>query len=375
MKALVLTQYNHFELQDVPEPEVGPEDVLLQVRACGICGSDVHGMDGSTGRRRPPVIMGHEASGVVAAVGARVHEWKPGDRVTFDSTIFCGECGPCRAGRINLCDNRRVLGVSCDEYRQHGAMAERVAVPQHILYRLPDAVSFQRAAMVEPVSIAYHAVHRARIAVNDTAMVVGTGMIGLLVVQMLRLAGCGRIIAVDRDAGRLAVARRLGADDTLQADAVDVPAEVQRLTGGRGADLALEVVGIAPTVQAAVASLRKGGQLVLVGNVSPSRGIAASGCGHSRTDALWVLLFGRRVSGLPRTDRPWSDRRRRAHECHCPAGRRRRLVRTPAPHGSRPDESDPGTVIGFAVSRSCRRRRFPDFWQDLLDTARSGGRQ
>ena len=269
MKALVLTQYNHFELQDVPEPEVGPEDVLLQVRACGICGSDVHGMDGSTGRRRPPVIMGHEASGVVAAVGARVHEWKPGDRVTFDSTIFCGECGPCRAGRINLCDNRRVLGVSCDEYRQHGAMAERVAVPQHILYRLPDAVSFQRAAMVEPVSIAYHAVHRARIAVNDTAMVVGTGMIGLLVVQMLRLAGCGRIIAVDRDAGRLAVARRLGADDTLQADAVDVPAEVQRLTGGRGADLALEVVGIAPTVQAAVASLRKGGHLVLVGNVSP----------------------------------------------------------------------------------------------------------
>jgi L-iditol 2-dehydrogenase len=226
-------------------------------------------MDGSTGRRRPPVIMGHEASGVVAAVGASVRNWKPGDRVTFDSTIFCGKCGPCLAGRINLCDNRRVLGVSCDEYRQHGAMAERVAVPQHILYRLPDAVSFQRAAMVEPVSIAYHAVHRARVAVNDTAVVVGTGMIGLLVVQMLRLAGCGRIIAVDRDAGRLAAAKGLGADHTLDADALDVPAEVQRLTAGRGANMALEVVGIAPTVQTAVASLRKGGQLVLVGNVSP----------------------------------------------------------------------------------------------------------
>lgn len=269
MKALVLTRYNQFDFQDVPEPQIGPEDVLLQVRACGICGSDVHGMDGSTGRRRPPVIMGHEAAGVVAAVGANVSEWKPGDRVTFDSTIFCGRCGPCRAGRVNLCDHRRVLGVSCDEYRQHGAMAERVAVPQHILYRLPDSLSFQRAAMVEPVSIAYHAVHRARIAVNDTAVVVGAGMIGLLVVQMLRLAGCGRIIAVDLDAGRLAVAGRLGAHDTLQADAVDAPAEILRLTGGRGADLALEVVGVATTVQTAIASVRKGGQLVLVGNVSP----------------------------------------------------------------------------------------------------------
>jgi len=269
MKALVLTQYNHFELQDVPEPEMGPDDVLLDVRACGICGSDVHGMDGSTGRRRPPIIMGHEAAGVVAAVGANIRDWKPGDRVTFDSTIFCGHCRPCRAGRVNLCDRRRVLGVSCDEYHQPGAMAERVAVPGHILYRLPDAISFPQAAMVEPVSIAYHAVHWAKIAVNDTAVVMGAGMIGLFVVQMLRLAGCGRIIAVDLDAGRLALAAQLGAHDVLQANAVDVPAEILRLTGGSGADIGLEVVGMAATIQTAIASLRKGGQLVLVGNLSP----------------------------------------------------------------------------------------------------------
>jgi len=158
-------------------------------------------------------------------------------------------------------------------------MAERVAVPGHILYRLPDTLSFQRAAMVEPVSIAYHAVHRAKIVVNDTAVVVGAGMIGLLVIQMLRLAGCGRIIAVDLDAGRLALAARLGAHDILQAAATatanaadvaaDTAAEILRLTGGNGADVGLEVVGLAATIQMAVASLRKGGQLVLVGNLSP----------------------------------------------------------------------------------------------------------
>ena len=179
MKALVLVEYNRFELQDVPAPEIGPEQVLVEVKACGICGSDVHGMDGSTGRRRPPLIMGHEAAGVVAAIGGDVSGWSEGDRVTFDSTIYCGKCWFCRCGRINLCDNRRVLGVSCEEYRQDGAFAQYVAVPQHILYRLPDEVSFARASMVEPLSVAFHAVHRTCISLSDTAVVVGAGMIGL----------------------------------------------------------------------------------------------------------------------------------------------------------------------------------------------------
>src|ERR1700753_4460991 len=135
MKALVMTAYKQFELQDMPTPDVGDKDVLVRVKACGICGSDVHGMDGSTGRRRPPIIMGHEASGVIAEIGAAVNNWKSGDRVTFDSTIYCGNCDYCRRGEINLCDNRRVLGVSCQDYRQHGAFAEFVVVPQRVLYR------------------------------------------------------------------------------------------------------------------------------------------------------------------------------------------------------------------------------------------------
>jgi L-iditol 2-dehydrogenase len=269
MKALVLTQYHHLEIQDVPEPEIGPEEVLVAVRACGICGSDVHGMDGSTGRRRPPIIMGHEAAGEIVQVGAGVHGWAVGDRATFDSTVYCGRCAPCRAGHINLCDNRRVLGVSCEEYRRHGAFADFVAVPQHILYRLSDNLSFQRAAMVEALSIAVHAVARTRVRLDDTALVVGAGMIGLLVLQTLRAAGCGRIFVADLVPGRLDLARKLGADDVLQSDALDVPQEVLRQTGGRGVDVAVEAVGLTPTVQTAVASLRKGGQLTLVGNFAP----------------------------------------------------------------------------------------------------------
>jgi L-iditol 2-dehydrogenase len=269
MKALVLTAYNHFEFQDVPEPAVGPEEVRIAVRACGICGSDVHGMDGSTGRRRPPLVMGHEAAGEIVELGPAVRGWAVGDRVTFDSTLYCGQCPFCRAGQVNLCDRRRVLGVACEEYRCHGAMAEYTAVPQRVLCRLPDDLSFERAAMAEPVSIAVHAVHRTRITLGDTAVVVGAGMIGLLAVQALRLAGCGTVLAVDLDSHRLELACRLGADQGLRADQADVPAEIFRRTHGRGADIALEAVGLSATVQTAVASVRKGGQVTLVGNFSP----------------------------------------------------------------------------------------------------------
>ena len=270
MKGLVLKQYKEFEYGDVPNPVCGTGDVLIQVKACGICGSDIHGMDGGTGRRIPPIIMGHEAAGVITQVGANVIEWKPGDRVTFDSTIYCGKCNYCRHGQVNLCDNRRVLGVSCADYRQDGALAEFVVVPQHILYPVPEGVSFEQAAMVEALSVAFHAVARTPIALNDTAVVVGAGMIGLLVIQSLRLAGCGKIIAVDIDQSRLDLACQLGADLGLKSDVVDVPAMVLQQTNNRGADIAFEVVGIGPAMQTAIACLKKGGSLTLVGNLKPS---------------------------------------------------------------------------------------------------------
>ena len=269
MKAMLLTEYKNLTVTEFPMPEVSANDVLVQVRACGICGSDIHGYDGSTGRRIPPLVMGHEAAGVITEIGSQVTSFKVGDRVTFDSTVSCGQCFFCRRGDINLCDNRMVLGVSCGEYRRHGAFAEYVSVPQHICYLLPEGLPFEHAAMIEAVSIAVHAANRTPVSLGDTAVVVGSGMIGLLVIQAMRLAGCGRIIAVDLAEDRLEKAKELGADIGLKGDAVDVPAEVRKLTSGRGADVVLEVVGISSTVNMAIACARKGGSVTLVGNLSP----------------------------------------------------------------------------------------------------------
>ena len=269
MQALLLKNYMELELTDLPEPEVGPEDVLVRVKACGICGSDVHGYDGSTGRRIPPLVMGHEAAGVVVATGSHVRGFGAGDRVTFDSTIYCGECFFCRRGEQNLCDDRQVLGVSPGEYRRHGAFAEYVAVPRRIVYKIPEALSFEHAAMIEAVSVAVHAAGLTPVAMGDTAVVVGAGMIGLLAVQALRLAGCGRVFAVDVDNARLQLARQMGAAEVWNPRECDVPAAVRGVTEGRGAEVALEAVGSTAPVQTALASLRKGGALTLVGNFSP----------------------------------------------------------------------------------------------------------
>jgi L-iditol 2-dehydrogenase len=291
MKALMLEEYMKLVYRDVPDPVRGDGEVLIKVKACSICGSDVHGMDGSTCRRRPPVIMGHEASGVIEEAGSS-GRWKKGDRVTFDSTVYCGECWFCRRGDINLCDNRRVLGVSCEDYRKDGAFAEYVVVPEHIIYRLPDAVEFEQAVLVEALSIAVHAVARANISLGDTVVVVGAGMIGLLVIQALRIAGAKAVVAVDLDDSRLEMARKLGASATVNSAVADPAAVVGEITEGRGADCAFEVVGIGPAVETAARVIRKGGKLIFVGNLAPTvpfplqsivtREITIFGCCSSR---------------------------------------------------------------------------------------------
>ena len=268
MKALVLKAYGQLEIQDVAPPGIGPKDVLVRVMACGICGSDVHGMDGSTGRRIPPIVMGHEAAGLVERVGAQVTSFRPGDRVTCDSTIYNPESFFSRRGQVNLCDDRRVLGVSCEDYRQNGAFAELVSVPSHILYALPTGMTFEQAAMVEPVSIAVHARNLTPMASGDTALVFGTGLIGLMMVQVLRAAAVARIVAVDVDPGRLALAAELGAHHLINSATDDVAAAVRALTQGRGADVAFEAVGLEATVRGAIHAVRKGGTVTLIGNLA-----------------------------------------------------------------------------------------------------------
>jgi L-iditol 2-dehydrogenase len=268
MKALLLAKYGHLEMTELPQPTPDADEVLVRVAACGICGSDVHGYDGSSGRRIPPIVMGHEAAGVIAAVGSDVRTFKEGDRVTFDSTVYCGACGPCMRGEVNLCDRRQVLGVSCGDYRRAGAFAEFVSVPARIVYRLPDALSFAEASMLEAVAVAVHAVSLAQISKDTTALVVGAGTIGLLTLQALKAAGCKRVLIADVDDSRLALAITLGATEALNAGK-ELMAEVLERTSGAGVDVAVEAVGRNETVNGCIDSIRKGGAVVLVGNISP----------------------------------------------------------------------------------------------------------
>jgi len=214
-------------------------------------------------------VMGHEAAGVIAEVGEGVTGFAAGDRVTFDSTVYCGACDYCLRGEINLCDNRQVVGVSTPDFRRAGAFAEFVTVPERIVYRLPDAMSFAEAAMLEAVAVAIHAVAVSDLKGGETALVIGAGMIGLLTLQAARAAGCSRLLVADVDASRLKLAKEAGADATILASGSEMVDEVLRLTGGRGVDIALEAVGRDETVSAAVDAVRKGGTVTLIGNITP----------------------------------------------------------------------------------------------------------
>jgi L-iditol 2-dehydrogenase len=269
MKALLLTEYSKLEMADVPVPQPAANEVLIRVEACGICGSDVHGYDGSSGRRIPPLVMGHEAAGTIESVGSGVQKFHKGDRVTFDSTIYCGKCEFCLKGEMNLCGHREVLGVSTTEFRRAGAFADYVVVPELVLHALPASVPFAEAAMVEPLAVAVHAVAISNIPRGSSALVVGAGMIGLLVLQALKEAGCSQIIVSDIDDTRLKLARELGATSTINAKTSDSVAEIKKLTNGAGVDFALEAVGSTPTVKAAIESVKRGGTVTLIGNIAP----------------------------------------------------------------------------------------------------------
>ena len=269
MRVMVLAEPKRLELTDMPDPAPGPGEVVVRIKACGICGSDVHGFDNRSGRRIPPLVMGHESAGVVAAVGKGVTDVKEGDPVTLESVIPCTTCEACRRGDTNQCPNLEILGVSTERFRRHGAYAEYVALPRALVHSVPEAMPLEQAAMVEPVSVAVHAVKRTPLQPDDLVVVVGTGMIGLLVVQALKAKGCGHLIAVDLDARKRALAIELGADAALDPAVCDVPAEVFQRTGGRGADVAMEVVGIAKTTETALACARTGGVVTLVGNLEP----------------------------------------------------------------------------------------------------------
>ena len=266
MKALLHTKPYCLEYTDFPDPQLGDDELLVRVKACGICGSDVHGFTGKTGRRIPPLIMGHEAAGVVQGIGKNARGFRKGDRVCFDSTVYCNKCAACRAGKYNRCVSRQVLGVSVPEFKRHGAFAEYVAVPWWIVAGIPDNMSFVQAALLEPVSIGMHAANRARISIGDTVVVVGAGAIGLFVLQACKLKGA-RVIICDINDFRLEVARELGAEVLVNPTKSSLKDKVLKVSDGAGADVAFEVVGFAQTFADAISVTKTGGHLVAVGNL------------------------------------------------------------------------------------------------------------
>jgi L-iditol 2-dehydrogenase len=264
MKALVFRGPGEMPLEDRPDPHPKAGEVVVAVRACGICGSDVHGYAGATGRRRIGVVMGHEAAGEIVEVGPEVAAAAIGQRVVLRSILSCGRCDRCEHGQPNICLERHGLGMHLD-----GAYADRIVVPEALVVPLPDALSYEDGAIVEPLAVAMHAVNITPFGPMDSVAIVGAGAIGLLTLLAVRRRGAGRILVTDREPHRLALARRLGADEAIDVATEDPVAAIGAATDGRGADAVFEAVGIAATVAQSVAAARPGGHVTWIGNSAP----------------------------------------------------------------------------------------------------------
>lgn len=259
-------------IEDVPIPKITPDQILVKVAACGVCHTDLHYLEhGVPTFKKPPIILGHEASGVVEEVGAHIAQFKKGQRVLIPSVLTCGHCAFCRMGRENICSNMTMLGNHID-----GAYAEYVAVPAKDVLDLPESIPLQEASIIaDAISTPYHAVkNRARVRPGDTVVIFGCGGVGINAVQLAAAAG-GFVIAVDVNDRKLEWARQFGAAETINAKSVErVSKAVKKLTGG-GADIAMEVIGNPRTIEEALECLRIGGRLCVVGYTNEAVSIVA----------------------------------------------------------------------------------------------------
>lgn len=255
MKALNFADYNRLELIDMPIPDLQyPDDVLVRVRAAGVCGSDLHGYTGKTGRRKPPLVMGHEASGEVTAVGEAVEHVKPGDRVGIQPLVYRPD--PV-TGRVV----RQMIGMNLP-----GAYAEYVVIPADNVYPIPDTLAYESASLTEPLAVGVRAVGTTHVRPYDSALVIGAGTIGLLTMQVLLLAGVHSVTISDVSDVRLNLAREMGAGNTINPGNQEFDALVSEITSGNGFDVVYEAVGISATVGQSISAIRDGGTVVWIGN-------------------------------------------------------------------------------------------------------------
>jgi len=248
-------------IEEIPVPEVGPGEVLVRVRASGICGSDLHALRGAFPEMPIPVTMGHECAGVVEEVGEGVTEFSKGDRVCLDYVVSCGHCEYCSAGRSNLCDDLKCVGFELD-----GAFAEYLCLPERQFLRLPDNVPFDEGAILGcAVVTPYHALRMAGLRVGDAVAIYGAGGVGIHAVQLARLFGAGKLIVVEVSERKLRLASELGADETINALEEDPVRAVMDATKGRGCDVVMAFTGSKRAVEQALRSVKKGGKVVIVG--------------------------------------------------------------------------------------------------------------
>ena len=262
MKASLLESIGHLVMIETPVPEIPrPDWALVQVKATGICGSEIHAFEGNHPFRKPPAIMGHEMAGVIAKVGPAVQAFSPGDRVFVDPQRFCGECPQCRSGQINVCPSKQVLGTA----DWPGAFGDFVVVPEYTLFHLPDSLSFVEGAMIEPLSVAVRAVRRAGVDVGMSVAVLGTGSIGGLICGVARVEGAQPVIAADIRAHCLDTAHeRLGATHRILLPSADAAAEMRRLTQGQGVDVVFICADSAALVNLGLEVVKPQGRIVLV---------------------------------------------------------------------------------------------------------------
>lgn len=262
MRAVRLEYVGSMTLRGIDRPSAGPGELVIRVLAAGICGSDRHMYKGEY-PTAIPVTLGHEFCGLVEEVGDGVSSFKGGELVTVDPNIACGTCPACRRGRPNLCANLKAIGVTRD-----GGFADYVAVPCGQAFILPSDLDPVHGAFCEPLACCIHAIDKARIRPGDSVAILGGGVIGLLMVQLARLAGAGQVILITRQLSRREAALRLGATHAFDPAASDTVASVREVTHG-GADVVIECAGVPETLQTGVRMARRGGAFILFG-VTPA---------------------------------------------------------------------------------------------------------
>lgn len=259
MRALVFEGPGDIQFKDVPVPEISGDEVLIRTSYAAVCGTDAHMLEGCF-PARTGIVMGHEASGVVEAVGDRVDHLTPGQPIVASPIVVCGRCKPCRSGRYNVCRHRRHLGIEAD-----GVYAEFFKLPGYSVYPAPEGLDAKEAALVEPAAVGYHAVCRAEPTPSETVVIIGDGPIGLFILESVVAFGAQRIILSGHRKRRLDLAKNLGADLVVRPPEDDLRAIVMAETEGAGADLVIEAAGRPETIAESVHLTRSAGRIMMVG--------------------------------------------------------------------------------------------------------------